>query len=627
MTDTAKPTAARFWKLALGSIGVVFGDIGTSPLYAFKESIHHMAPDGVVLREDVLGVISLMIWTLIVIVLLKYVLLLMRLDNRGEGGTLALMALVQQAIGRRTKLLLFMAMASAGLFFGDALLTPAVSVLSAVEGLEVIPGIEHTIEPLILPIALVILVALFLVQRWGTEIVGAWFGPICLVWFVVLGGLGLLHVMDDPGIFSAVSPHHAVSFLTRHTMLGFIVLGSVFLTVTGAEALYADMGHFGRRPISAMWIWLVLPCLVLNYLGQGALVLSNPDTLDNPFFHMAPDWAQWPLVILATMATVIASQAVISGAFSLAQQAIQLGLLPRLRIVNTSGDHAGQIYMPQINYILLFGVVVLVLAFQSSSAMASAYGLSVIGAMITSTFLAFLAIQRVWKKGVAVAFAITAPFLIVEFVFLGANLLKLAQGGYVPLLIAAAIIIVLWTWLRGTGFLMARTRQTLTLKELFEMLARDPPHRVKGTAIFMTGNPDAAPVALLHNLKHNKVLHEQNIILKVRAAQQPRVPDNEKIEIREIADGAKLIIMTFGFMETPNVSYGLSLCKAKSLNFEIMSTSFFISHYTLLAERKIGMPLWQDHLFIFLYRNATHVTDFFRIPSSRVIEIGAQMSI
>jgi KUP system potassium uptake protein len=401
----------------------------------------------------------------------------------------------------------------------------------------------------------------------------------------------------------------------------------VFLTVTGAEALYADMGHFGRKPISAMWTWLVLPCLALNYLGQGALVLAHPETADNPFFHMAPDILRWPLVILATLATVIASQAVISGAFSLAQQGIQLGLLPRLRIVNTSSEHHGQIYMPQINYMLLAGVIVLVLAFKSSSAMASAYGISVIGAMITSTLLAFLAIRRVWKKSIWLALLITAPFLVVEVTFLSANTLKLASGGYVSLLIAATTIAVLWTWSRGTRYLIERTRQTLSTRELFDLLDADPPMKVKGTAIFLTGNPDAAPVALLHNLKHNKVLHEQIIILKVRSIQAPRVPDDEKIDVREVRPGVKLITMTFGFMETPNVSHGLSLCKAGQLKFEIMKTSFFVSHYTLIADGKTGMPLWQDHLFIFLYRNATHVTEFFRIPRSRVIEIGAQMSI
>ncbi len=620
----------RFWALALGSIGVVFGDIGTSPLYAFKESIHHIneARNGVLLRDDVLGVISLMVWSLIIIVTLKYVLMLMRLDNRGEGGTLSLMALVQRTIGRRTPLLFIVAVCSAGMFFGDALLTPAVSVLSAVEGLGVIPQLEGKIEPFIIPIALVLLVGLFLIQKKGTSIVGALFGPVCLVWFLTLGALGVYHIaLDGAQIVGALSPHHGVMFLTTHSVLGFVVLGSVFLTVTGAEALYADMGHFGRKPIVAMWTWLVLPCLALNYLGQGAMVLAHPDTTSNPFFMMAPQMLQAPLVILATMATIVASQAVITGAYSLTQQAVQLGLLPRLQIVNTSAKEHGQIYMPQINYMLLAGVVILVLLFKSSSAMANAYGVSVIGAMITSTVLAFIAIRRVWKKPLWLAALIVTPFLVVEGVFLASNLMKLPQGGYVPLLIAATLMIVMWTWVRGTKILLARTRKDITTRDVFKGLEVNPPHTVKGTAVFLTADPDAAPTALLHNLKHNKVLHERNVILNVRTAQEPYVLTDRKVEIVEMAPGLSRLTMSFGYMETPNVSYGLTLAKKHGLTFDIMHTSFFLSRRTLLADGKWGMPLWQDHLFIFLSRNATNATEFFRIPTSRVVELGSQMTI
>jgi KUP system potassium uptake protein len=422
--EDGKPGTRRFWALALGSVGVVFGDIGTSPLYAFKESIHHMnvARGGELLRDDVLGVISLMLWSLIMVVTIKYVLMLTRLDNRGEGGTLSLMALVQKTIGKRTPLLFLVAICSAGMFFGDALLTPAVSVLSAVEGLAVIPQLTGKVEPFILPIALVLLVGLFLIQKRGTSVVGRLFGPVCLVWFITLGGLGIYHIVQDGlAIFAALSPHHAVTFLLTHQMLGFIVLGSVFLTVTGAEALYADMGHFGRKPIAFTWLWLVLPCLALNYLGQGAMVLAHPETTANPFFMMAPDMLQAPLVVLATMATIVASQAVITGAFSLTQQAVQLGLLPRLQIVNTSAQEHGQVYLPQINYILLAGVVILVVGFKSSSALASAYGVSVIGAMITSSVIAFIAVRRVWKKPLWLALLIVTPFLLVEAVFLASN--------------------------------------------------------------------------------------------------------------------------------------------------------------------------------------------------------------
>ncbi len=626
----AHDKSKHFWGLALGSVGVVFGDIGTSPLYAFKESIRHISETngGALMRTDVLGVASLMIWSLIIIVTLKYVVFLLRLDNRGEGGTLSLMALVQRTIGRRTPWLFLVAICSAGMFYGDALLTPAVSVLSAVEGLTIIPQLEGHIEPFILPLALVILISLFLLQRRGTSAVGAWFGPICLVWFLVLGALGIVHIVrDGAAIFLALSPHYAVVFLATHSLLGFVVLGSVFLTVTGAEALYADMGHFGRKPISMSWIWLVLPCLALNYLGQAAMVIAAPETAENPFFLMAPPVLQAPLVVLATMATVVASQAVITGAYSLTQQAVQLGLLPRLQIVNTSEHHHGQIYMPQINYILLAGVILLVISFKSSSSLASAYGISVIGAMITSSILAFIAARRVWKLNIALALLLVAPFLMIELVFLGANLLKLASGGYVPLMIAGSLMAVMWTWVRGTAMLAERLRKDVSLKDVLASLAVNPPPTVAGTAMFLTADPDTAPTALLHNLKHNKVLHERNVILTVRNVQQPRVPDAEKVEFHPIQSGFKQLTLSFGYMETPNVSHGLSLARKQGLAFDIMSTSFFMSHRTFLADGRIGMPLWQDHLFIFLNRNATSPTEFFRIPSSRVVELGSQIVI
>ena len=629
-TAEGKPATARFWTLALASIGVVFGDIGTSPLYAFKESVHHITEAGnrVVERDEVLGVISLMLWSLIIVVTLKYVVLLLRMDNRGEGGTLSLMALVQRTIGRRTPFLLLIAMCSAGMFFGDALLTPAMSVLSAVEGLKVIPELEGRIDPFIVPIALGLLTFLFVIQKKGTSVIGALFGPVCLVWFLVLGALGIFHITQDGAlILMAISPHYAVMFLTTHAVLGFVVLGSVFLCVTGAEALYADMGHFGRKPISAMWLWLVFPCLALNYLGQGAMVLAHPETLENPFFLMAPQMFQVPLVILATLATIVASQAVITGAYSLTQQAVQLGLFPRLQIINTSAKEHGQIYMPQINYILLAGVVILVLGFKSSSALANAYGVSVIGAMITSSILVVVAVRRIWNKSLWLAALIVAPFLLVEGVFLASNLLKVPSGGYVPLLIAAGLMIVMWTWVRGTKILLARTRKDVSTRDVFKGLEVNPPHTVKGTAVFLTADPDAAPTALLHNLKHNKVLHEHNVILNVRTAQVPYVPDEKKVEIVEMFPNLDRMTLTFGYMETPNVTRGLSLAKKCGLSFDIMHTSFFLSRRSLLADGKWGMPLWQDHLFIFLSRNATNATEFFRIPTSRVVEMGSQMTI
>ena len=631
-SSTGQPRGGgRFWALARASVGVVFGDIGTSPLYAFRESIRHMrsATDGSVLRDDVMGVISLMLWSLILVVTIKYVLILTRLDNRGEGGTLSLMALIQRTIGRRTPLLFLVAVCGAGLFFGDILLTPAVSVLSAVEGLTVIPGLSGRIDPFVIPIAIALLTGLFLLQKRGTALVGALFGPICTIWFLTLGALGLYHIEQDGlAILGALSPHHAILFLFNHQLLGFIVLGSVFLAVTGAEALYTDLGHFGRKPIAFTWMWLVLPCLTLNYLGQGAMVLAHPETLSNPFFLMAPDGFQAPLVFLATMATIIASQAVITGAFSLAQQAVQLGLLPRLQIINTSAREHGQIYMPQINYILLAGVVILILGFKSASALAAAYGISVIGAMITASILTFIAVRRVWNKPAWLAALIVAPFLMTESVFLASNLLKIPQGGHVPLLIATVVAITVWSWVRGSRLLSERTRNDVSLEDVIRGLQEKPPHSVRGTAVFLTAEPATAPTALLHNLKHNKVLHEHNVVLTVRTAQEPYVSDDRKVTIEEINDTFSRLTMTFGFMETPNVTYGLTLAKKKiGLSFDIMSTSFFLSRRTLLADGKHGMPLWQDHLFIFLNRNATNATEFFRIPYSRVVELGSQLTI
>ena len=646
LATDGKPSGARFWALALGSVGVVFGDIGTSPLYAFKESIHHInvrnhEAAGIkvtpetdlttipLLRDDVLGVISLMLWSLIIVVTIKYIFILTRLDNKGEGGTLSLMALVSRTIGRRTPLLFLIAICGAGMFFGDALLTPAMSVLSAVEGVTVIEELQGKVEPFIIPVAIGLLTGLFLIQKRGTSLVGRLFGPICLVWFLTLGALGIYHIIQDGmAIFAAFSPHHAIMFLATHQLLGFVVLGSVFLCVTGAEALYADMGHFGRKPIVATWVWLVLPCLALNYLGQGAMVLAHPETTANPFFLMAPDALQAPLVILATMATIVASQAVITGAYSMAQQAVQLGLLPRLQIVNTSAKEHGQIYMPQVNWMLAAGVIFLVVAFKSSSALASAYGVSVIGAMITSTLLAFIAAQRIWKMSLWMSALIVLPFVAIEGVFLTSNLLKVPQGGYVPLLIASVMMLIFWTWVRGARLLTERTRNSVTLEDVIKSLEVKLPHIVKGTAVFLTAEPNSAPTALLHNLKHNKVIHENNVVLTVKTADVPYVHDDKKLSFEEISPHFNRLTMKFGFMETPNVTYGLTLAKKKTeLSFDIMSTSFFLSRRTLLADGKHGMPLWQDHLFIFLNRNATNATEFFRIPTSRVVEMGSQLTI
>jgi KUP system potassium uptake protein len=628
----AKPATpherAGFWALALGAVGVVYGDIGTSPLYAFRESIAHVVrATGGATRADVIGVLSLMLWALIAIVLLKYVFILLRLDNGGEGGTLSLMALVQRAMGRRTAFLFVMGVAGAALFYGDAMLTPAISVLSAVEGLAVLPGLEGRIEPMVVPIAMGILVALFLVQRHGSGAVGGWFGPICVVWFTALAALGLLHLHRDWGVLAAFNPLNAITFFAAHWGLGFVLLGSVFLTVTGAEALYADMGHFGRKPIAAAWIWFVFPCLALNYLGQGALVLADPSKLHNPFFLMAPDALQPAVVVLATAATIIASQAVISGAYSLTQQAIQLGLLPRLEIRQTSARRYGQIYMPQVNYILMLGVLLLTAGFASSSALGAAYGVAVIGAMISSSLLAIAAIWKVFKRPLWLAVALMTPFILLEAVFLGSNLLKLMSGGFVPIVIAAGFILIIWTWTRGSKLLLDSTRRDAGLTQLLETLSHAPPRRVRGTAVFLTADPAAAPTALLHNLKHNQVLHENIIILTIKSTSQPRAADHERVHIDRLRNDVALVTLTFGYMESPNVIHGLALAREQGLRFDIMTTSFFLSRRSLVPTAKSGMPLWQDHLFIFLARNATNATEFFHIPTARVVELGNQVSV
>ncbi len=627
-TDAPAPSLKTFAGLAIGSAGVVYGDIGTSPLYAFKESISHLRGSaGGVSAADVIGVVSLMFWALMVIVTVKYVLILMRFANRGEGGTLSLMALVQRAGGRGAQLVMLVGMLGAGLFFGDAMLTPAVSVLSAVEGLKIVDGLDGRIDPFITPITLVILVAIFAVQRGGTGGIGRWFGPICVVWFGVLALLGVTAILQAPGILIALNPLEGVAMIQRHPLIAPAVMGSVFLTVTGAEALYADMGHFGRKPIQFTWLALVFPCLTLNYLGQGALVLVDPSAADSPFFRLAPEALQLPLVILATVATVIASQAVISGAFSLTQQAIQLGLLPRMTLKATSADHVGQIYAPQINWILLVGVVALVLSFGSSSALAGAYGISVVGAMITSSLLAVVAIHRLRKQPLWISLLLFSPFLLVEGGFLAANLLKVFHGGFVPLLIAAALIFVMWTWVRGRARLARSEQRDLDIKDVVAMLTARPPMRARGCAVFLTSDPDKAPAALLHNLKHNQVLHEQVVLLTVKVASRPHVADADRVALEDLAPGFRTLTLTFGFMERPDVTRGLTLARAKGLKFDIMRTSFFLSRRTLIGRPARGLALVQDALFAFLLRNAGRAADFFQIPPSRVVELGAQVAL
>jgi KUP system potassium uptake protein len=616
------PGQSSFWALTLGSIGVVYGDIGTSPLYALREAV--LAAGGVQ-RENVLGVLSLIFWALIIVVTLKYVVILLRADNDGEGGILTLLALAQRSLGRTVPVVLFLGIAGAALFCGDALITPAISVLSAIEGLKLVTG---AFDPYVLPITAAIIVALFLVQSRGTAVVAGWFGPITLVWFIVLAAGGIVHISNDLSVLAALYPIHAISFVIGNGTIGLITLGAVFLAVTGAEALYADLGHFGRRPIQLAWLYVALPALALNYFGQGALVLANPSTLENPFFLMFPEWALLPVVLLATMATIIASQAVITGAYSLTRQAIQLKLLPRMRILHTSESQEGQIYMPSVNTLLLVGVLALVLAFASSSRLAGAYGIAVTGTMVVTALLATIVIHGRWRWPVWAAVTLIAPFLVIDLTFLGANLMKLLDGGFVPLLIAAAVAIIMWTWVRGTALLAEKDLQMETaLKDIVGMIEKKPPPTIPGTAVYLTSHPDFAPVALMHSLKHYKSLHEQNIILTVVTADVPRIEDAGRVQIEDISPRFRRIAMTFGYMEEPNVPYGLGLCRKMGWKFDIMSTSFVVSRRSLKPAARSAMPSWQSRLYIYLARNAAGATDYFHIPAGRVVEIGAQVNV
>jgi KUP system potassium uptake protein len=617
---------AGFWKLTLGAIGVVYGDIGTSPLYAVHESVlAAVGPGNPATYNAVLGILSLIIWALLLVVTLKYVVILLRADNNGEGGTLALMALANKAIGGRTAIIVLLGIISGGLFYGDAIITPSLSVLSAIEGIKVI---TPTFEPYVVAITAAILVGLFSVQSRGTARVALFFGPITLVWFVALALAGLWHISQDTAVLYAFNPLYGVNFLLSHGIVGLLTLGAVFLVVTGSEALYADLGHFGRGPIRTAWLFAALPALTINYLGQGALVLTNPAAIENPFFLLYPHWALIPMVLLATAATVIASQAVITGAYSVTQQAIQLGLLPRLEIRHTSESLVGQIFMPRVNAFLLIGVLVLVFMFRSSNALASAYGIAVTGTMVVTTMLAFIVVWKVWKWPAFAAGALVMPFLVLDTTFLGANLLKVVEGGWMPLMLGTTMVIIMYTWRRGTAVLAAKTSRLQTpLTDLVKILERSPPYRAGGTAVFLTGDPDHAPSALLHNLKHNKVLHERNVVLTVEYAETPHVPPEDRVRIAHFGESFLRVVLRFGFMDVPNIPQALVIARKAGWQFDIMSTSFYLSRRALRIAAQSEMPLWQDRLFIALASGASDATDYFRIPTGRVVEIGTQVAI
>ena len=614
--------------LTLAALGVVFGDIGTSPLYAVKETFS--PSHGIALTHDnVLGGLSTIFWALMIVVSLKYVLLIMRADNKGEGGIMALIALAQTAIrdhpGWRIPLLLI-GVFGASLFYGDAVLTPAISVLSAVEGLEV--G-TSAFRPYVVPIAVGVLLALFAFQSRGTATVGRLFGPVTMLWFVSIGAAGIGGILAQPEILKAVNPLHALAFVTGHGVASFVVLGSVVLAVTGAEALYADMGHFGKGAVRIAWFNLVGPALVLNYFGQGAELMVNPAALQNPFYLLLPGWALYPMVALATAATVIASQAVISGAYSLTKQAVQLGFLPRMTIVNTSAQEMGQIYIPSVNWTLCLVVAGAVIGFGSSSRLAGAYGVAVTATMLVDTLLTFFVIRYIWRYPLAVCILATGFFAVIDLSFFSATLTKVRDGGWFPLAIGACVFVVMTTWRRGREILFQRLADaSVPLAPFLDSLFRDPPHRVPGTAVFLTATLDATPHALLHNLNHNKVLHERVVFLTVEVRDVPWVPFTERIVCDTLGHGCWRVRVRYGFMDRPDVTRALELCSALGLEFDHMQTSFFLSRQKIVPTHGgIGMAFWRDKLFAAMARNAGNVTDYFNIPTNRVIELGSRVQI
>ena len=616
----------RLATLTLAALGIVYGDIGTSPLYSIKEvfgGAHHPVP---ITPDNVLGILSLFFWSLIIVVTLKYVAFIMRANNKGEGGIIALMTLALHngnPASRRQRLLIARGLFGAALFYGDGVITPAISVLSAVEGLELI---TPAFKPYILPITLVILVGLFFIQRRGTASVGAMFGPVMMLWFAVLAVLGGIAIVQHPAVLAAVNPLYGFNFLLGNSLLGFFALGAVVLCITGAEALYADMGHFGAKPIQYAWLGYVLPALVINYFGQGALLLADPSAVENPFYRLAPEWALYPLVILSTIATVIASQAVISGAFSITRQAIQLGYTPRLEVQHTSDQEIGQIYLPALNWLMLLAIIALVLGFGTSSNLAAAYGIAVTGTMLITNLLAIAVAVRLWQWSPLRAVLGALPFIIIDLGFFLANSAKIPDGGWFPLAFGLAIFILLTTWKRGRELLHQRlAADALELKPFIEDIAASGIGRVPGTAIFMTPDPDSVPHALLHSLKHYKTLHEQIVILSVSVFDVPYVPDIDRVEVHRLAGNFSQVIVQYGFKDEPDIPAALSLCAAAGLDIEMMDASFFLGRETLIPKLGSEMAYWRELLFVTMFRNASSATAFFKIPSNRVVELGSQI--
>jgi KUP system potassium uptake protein len=615
--------------LVLGAIGVVFGDIGTSPLYALKTAF---SPEhGIPLSPDnVMGILSLIVWSMIWVITIKYLVVMMRADNNGEGGILALLALSLRETRRYPRLkwtIIGIGIFGAAMFYGDSMITPAISVLSAVEGLEVA---TPRFSPYVIPITISVLAALFFIQRHGTGKVGIFFGPVTTVWFLAIAAAGVMQLRKNPVVLDALKPAYAVDFIFTYPLLGFLVLGAVFLALTGGEALYADMGHFGKKPIRIAWLGLVFPALLLNYFGQAAFVLANPAGIKNPFYLMMPEWALYPMVALATCATVIASQAVISGAFSMTRQAIQLGYIPRLKIEHTSERSIGQIYVPFVNWSLFVAVVLLVLGFQSSDSLANAYGIAVAATMVIECILAMVVARLIWKWSAWTVGLVIGSMLVVDLVFLASNAAKFLSGGWFPILIGSGIFTMLMTWKRGRTLMFRRlTEQGIPLKPFLEGLDAHPPTKVQGTAIFMTANVDTVPHALLHNLKHNKVLHEKTVFLTIVTHDVPMVPPEDRVQFERLLNGFYRLEAWYGFKEQPDIDEILNACRVRyGMTFDVMDTSFFLSRETVIPTTDMaGMAFWRDHLFAWMTRNATRATDFFNIPANRVVELGTHIEI
>ena len=613
--------------IALAAMGVVYGDIGTSPLYTIKEVFggHHPVP---VTPENVLGIMSLVFWALVFAVSLKYVVFIMRADNRGEGGIMALLSLVirtSHAEPRQLWWLTVLGIFGAALFYGDGAITPAISVLSAVEGLEIVAPV---LKPYVVPITLLVIVALFFIQSRGTGSVGALFGPVMLFWFTTLGVFGIMGIVHHPDILMAINPVHAVDFFRANHVLAFLALGAVVLCITGGEALYADMGHFGRKPIKLAWFSYVFPCLYLNYLGQGALILGDPAAVQNPFYLLVPEPLLIPMVALSTLATIIASQAVISGAFSLTRQAMQLGFSPRLHTVHTSEREIGQIYVPAINWLLLVVVIALVLGFRSSSALASAYGIAVTLTMMIDTILAFVVVRSLWQWSWLKAGLFLTLFIAVDLAFFSANSVKIMDGGWFPLVMGIAVFTLLSTWKRGRALLYEKLKQdSMPLDAFISSLAYGGPHRCEGTGIFMTTNPDGVPRAMLHNLLHNKVLHERVVLLNVVMVDEPHVPEGDRVEVACLPQGFYQMVVRYGFKDDPDIPRAMELAAERGLEFDMMQTSFFLGRETIVAQRKPALPPWRGWLFAWMFRNAGSATEYFKIPTNRVVELGTQVEL